>query len=145
MLMKSSRKASALASSCADVGTRVAVGVGEGLGTGVAVGVTNGSGVAVGVGVGKGMLDAATAPETGGGVAMLDVAMGSETLLGLAAAVGVKDGNVLRTGVSLVCWGPSWLEEQANEPAINTTKMEISVCCAKGLCLQQWLGVGSLA
>ena len=117
------------------IGTGVSVGVGEGFGTGVAVGVTNGSGVAVGVGVGKGMLDAATAPETGVGVAMLDTAMepGARPVIGVA--VGVGDGNVRRTGVSSVSWGPSWLEEQANEPAIKTSRMEIGVYFLKGSCL----------
>ena len=99
---------------------------------GVAVGVTNGSGVAVGVGVGKGMLDAATAPETGVGVAMLVMAMEPEARLGIGVAVGVGDGNVRRTGVSLVCWGPSRLDEQANEPAIKTTRMEIKRVFSQG-------------
>ena len=96
------------------------MGVGEGFRKGVAVGVTNGSGVAVGVGVGKGMLDAA---------------MGPETRLGIAVAVAVGDGNVRRTGESSACWGPSWLDEHANEPAIKTSRMEISVYFLKALCL----------
>ena len=98
-------------------------GVGEGFGTGVAVGI----------GVGKGMLDAATAPETGVGVAMLETLMLPETRLGIGVAAEVGDGNVRRTGVLLVCWGPSWLNEQANEPAIKTSRMEISVHFLKGV------------
>lgn len=123
------------------IGTGVSVGVGEGFGTGVAVGVTSGFGVAVDVGVEKGMLDAATAPETGVGVAMLDTAMEPEACLGIAVAVGVGDGNVRRTGVSSVSWGPSWLEEQANEPAIKTSRMAISVYFLKNLCLSALDGV----
>ena len=85
--MKSSRKASEIASSSEDAGTTAAVGVGEGEGTGVAVGVTN----------------------------------------GFAVAVGVEDGDVGRTRVPLVCWEPSWLGEQANEPTIKASRMETSV------------------
>ena len=138
--MKFSRKASVLASSSGDeaivgIGTGVSVGVGEGIGTGVAVGVANGSGVAVGVGVGKGMLDAATAPETGVGVAMLDTAMEPDARPGIAVAVGVGDGNVRKTGVPSVSWGPSWLVEQANEPVIKTSRMEMGVYFLKGSCL----------
>ena len=107
-------------------GTTVAVGVGEGSGTGVAVGVAVGSGVAVGVGVGEGMLDAATVPETGVAVDTLVMAMEPEVRLGIAVVVAVGDGNVRRAGVSSVCWGTSWLDAQANEPAIKTSRKEMS-------------------
>ncbi|MDE2718014.1 MAG: hypothetical protein OXI33_13530 [Chloroflexota bacterium] len=136
MLIKFSKKASALASSSGDTaivgigegsGTTVAVGVGKGFGAGVAVGVAVGSGVAVAVGVGEGMLDAATAPETGVAVATLVMAMEPDVRLGIAMAVAVGDGNVRRTGASSVCWGPSWLDAQASEPAIKTSRMEMNV------------------
>lgn len=71
------------------------------------------------------MLDGATAPETGVAVAMLVMAMEPEVRLGMAVAVG--DGNVRRTEASSVCWGPSWLDAQANEPAIKTSRMEMNV------------------
>ena len=122
-------KSSALAPATGDVG------IGEGSGTGVAVGVGEGfgTGVAVGIGVGMGMLDAATAPETGVGVTMLEVVMLPETRLWIGVAVEVGDGNVLRTAELLVCWGLSWLNEQATEPAIKTSRMEISVHFLKGV------------
>ena len=122
-------KSSALAPATGDVG------IGEGSGTGVAVGVGEGfgTGVAVGIGVGKGMLDAATAPETGVGVTMLEVVMLPESRLWIGVAVEVGDGNVLRTAELLVCRRLSWLNEQATEPAIKTSRMEISVHFLKGV------------
>ena len=86
------------------------------------------------------MLEAAMAPETGVGVSMVDMPMEPETLLGIAVVVGVGDGNVRWTGVLLVCWRPSWLDEQANEPTTKTSRMEVSVYFLKGLGLAAVVG-----
>ncbi len=64
--------------------------------------------------------------------------------IGFAVAVGVEDGDVGSTGVPLVCWEPSWLGEQANEPTINASRMETNVYFRKRLSFQQWWCVGSV-
>ena len=135
--MNSSRYSSTLAPSPGDVETwaTVGVGVGEGVGAEVAVGVGEGRGMAVAVGVGRGVSDSATAPETGVGVAMLDMALWAGTRLEVVVAVVSWGGNVRRTGVPSACGGPIWLGAQANEPATRTSRIGISVNCLKGLFL----------
>ena len=133
MLTKFSRKSSAPASSPGDVETRPPVGVGEGGGT--EVGVGEGAGAEVAAGAGRGVLDPATAPGTGAGVATLDTVLCSEPCLGAGVTLAPGGGNVRRIGVSSACEEPDWLGAQANEPAIKISKMGMSVYFLKGLCL----------
>ena len=92
-------------------GAVVAVGSGVGLlvGAGAVVAVGSGVGVLVGAGVGVAV---------GSGVGLL---VGAGAVVAVGSAVGVGDEKVPTTGVPLISGGSSFVHQQADAPATNTT------------------------